>query len=230
MLTAAAFLICGVSAIFALAYRAREIADMAVCQRCGDVVEWVTVDGRRVPIHLSGRACSADASSISSHPFASTASYVTPNALCPVCGAAVFFYRSEAGGCVFFDDLGWPWPKHPCTDDVRSQKSPVRQLSQSAVKTFKANDGEVLSVYELDRLDETDGVLCCLVLRNIETKRSARVTVDWAQLKLLNITKNDIWNAPSFVVRRRDGSRIVEFISGRMKAIVSFRSAPTATT
>jgi hypothetical protein len=33
-----------------------------------------------------------------------------------VCGAAVFFYRSPHGGRVFFDELGIPWPKHPCTD------------------------------------------------------------------------------------------------------------------
>lgn len=44
-------------------------------------------------------------------------SYVNPNALCPVCGAKVFFYQSEIGGRVFFDKLGPPWPKHPCTDN-----------------------------------------------------------------------------------------------------------------
>lgn len=46
----------------------------------------------------------------------SFASYVNPNARCPVCGASVFFYQSSAGGRVFFDELGPPWPKHPCTD------------------------------------------------------------------------------------------------------------------
>lgn len=43
-------------------------------------------------------------------------SYVNPNAICPVCGAHVFFYQSPNGGRVYFDDLGRPWPKHPCTD------------------------------------------------------------------------------------------------------------------
>ena len=43
-------------------------------------------------------------------------SYVNPNARCPVCGSAVFFYQSSDGGRVFFDELGPPWPKHPCTD------------------------------------------------------------------------------------------------------------------
>lgn len=44
-------------------------------------------------------------------------SYVNPNAICPVCGASVYFYQSPYGGRVFFDDLGPPWPKHPCTDN-----------------------------------------------------------------------------------------------------------------
>ena len=44
-------------------------------------------------------------------------SYVNPNAICPVCGATVFFYQSPHGGRVYFDELGPPWPKHPCTDN-----------------------------------------------------------------------------------------------------------------
>ena len=44
------------------------------------------------------------------------AGYVNPNARCPVCGDVVFFYQSPDGGRVFFDELGPPWPKHPCTD------------------------------------------------------------------------------------------------------------------
>ena len=44
-------------------------------------------------------------------------SYINPNAKCPVCGATVFFYQSPDGGRVFFNELGPPWPKHPCTDN-----------------------------------------------------------------------------------------------------------------
>jgi hypothetical protein len=47
-------------------------------------------------------------------------SYVNPHAKCPVCGAEVFFYASENGGRVFFDELGPPWPKHPCTDKMNT--------------------------------------------------------------------------------------------------------------
>lgn len=45
--------------------------------------------------------------------------YVNPNSKCPVCGAAVFYYESPYGGRVFFDSLGPPWPKHPCTSADR---------------------------------------------------------------------------------------------------------------
>lgn len=41
--------------------------------------------------------------------------YTDPNAFCPVCGVAVYFYESPYGGRIFFDELGPPWPKHPCT-------------------------------------------------------------------------------------------------------------------
>lgn len=44
-------------------------------------------------------------------------SYLNPNAHCPVCGKPVYFYRSPFDGRVFFDDVGWPWPKHGCTDN-----------------------------------------------------------------------------------------------------------------
>ena len=45
-----------------------------------------------------------------------TACYVNPNTNCRVCGAPVFYYQNEFGSRVFFDELGPPWPKHPCTD------------------------------------------------------------------------------------------------------------------
>jgi hypothetical protein len=35
---------------------------------------------------------------------------------CPKCGAEVYFVRHN-GGSVWFDELGFPWPKHECFDD-----------------------------------------------------------------------------------------------------------------
>lgn len=65
-------------------------------------------------------------------------SFTTPNARCPVCGESVFFYQSSAGGRVFFDELGPPWPKHPCTD-----KPAARRPGQERWHTV--SDGVVLA-------------------------------------------------------------------------------------
>src|SRR5687767_5375763 len=56
--------------------------------------------------------------------------FVNPNARCPVCGDAVFFYQSPEGGKVFFDELGPPWPKHPCTNNTEAN---VRHRATSHV-------------------------------------------------------------------------------------------------
>lgn len=62
-------------------------------------------------------------------------SYTNPNANCPVCGDSVFFYQSPYGGRVFFDELGPPWPKHPCTD--KSNKSIARSKLHNAGQSGK---------------------------------------------------------------------------------------------
>lgn len=52
-----------------------------------------------------------------------TACFVNPNARCPVCKEPVYYYQNAAGSRVFFDELGPPWPKHPCTDNSQSRAS-----------------------------------------------------------------------------------------------------------
>lgn len=58
-------------------------------------------------------------------------SYLNPNAKCPVCGEPVYFFKSKNGGRVFFDEIGPPWPKHPCTDNTKYINiipSPINQF------------------------------------------------------------------------------------------------------
>jgi len=57
---------------------------------------------------------------------------------CPECGAAVYFYRNECGGAVWFDALGWPWPKHPCMDREDSSCGFGYFNKQEAAKREKA--------------------------------------------------------------------------------------------
>jgi hypothetical protein len=59
------------------------------------------------------------------------AAWVGPNARCPVCGCPVYFYSNAGGSRVFFDELGKPWPKHPCTDNTAH--APYELTSRSPV-------------------------------------------------------------------------------------------------
>lgn len=58
--------------------------------------------------------------------------YTRPNARCPVCSQSVFFFELENGGRVYFDEIGPPWPKHPCTDpaSIFNQASRTDTFSQ----------------------------------------------------------------------------------------------------
>ncbi len=58
----------------------------------------------------------------------SSSCFVQPNAKCPVCGSTVFFYANSYGSRVYFDDLGPPWPKHPCTDHRLQNEHTVRNV------------------------------------------------------------------------------------------------------
>lgn len=58
-----------------------------------------------------------------------TSHIVIPNAECPICGAPVFFYSNESGSKVFFDELGPPWPKHPCIATQTSESTEFRRVA-----------------------------------------------------------------------------------------------------
>jgi hypothetical protein len=114
-------------------------------------------------------------------------SFTNPNAHCPVCGAEVYFFRSENGGSVYFDDLGWPWPKHPCTDSARdpgnrrtsatSPSAPARVTSDEGkeddwiafeILTFRREAGMTLVV---GRIDDQTPLVHLGVLQDIQTGR-----------------------------------------------------------
>lgn len=77
-------------------------------------------------------------------------SYTNPNARCPVCGASVFFYRSPSDGKVYFDELGPPWPKHPCTDNS------ISQSTGSPKKSFLGDGSN--PVYRLEIIPSSTGI------------------------------------------------------------------------
>ena len=203
---------------------------MPICWDCGEEIEFRYIDGRPTPIHIHGGWCSGSHSG--SHTgkmgggvvqICSLKSYIDPNALCPVCGEPVFFYQSPTGGRVFFDALGWPWPKHPCTDNKASQKGVIQTSGiQTGKFTFKNAQGDPMNVYELDGLKDADGKLY-INFRRLKTNLVFRSSIQFEVLKKEGLTKKDFINAPSFVMKKQndlEGSRVVEFICGRLKRVV----------
>ena len=104
-----------------------------------------------------------------------SACFVVPNATCRYCGASVYYYENEHGSKVFFDELGWPWPKHSCAGNphtsgfdtpskvprVRSMESVLeiakaaRQIDFDPVSKFRFAFGDtpwdLLNVIEVSR-------------------------------------------------------------------------------
>lgn len=80
--------------------------------------------------------------------------FAKPNARCPVCGASVYFYSNEHGSRVFFDELGPPWPKHPCTaNEPDAQRTEARRsfpvaLPQSEVQNLHVSSHSVVGDYD----------------------------------------------------------------------------------
>lgn len=71
-----------------------------------------------------------------------------PNSRCPRCGQAVWFFRNSSGGCAYFDELGKPWPKHPCMD---SRAVANRTAAWQAIVDYH----EAYGISELDQAVET---------------------------------------------------------------------------
>jgi hypothetical protein len=195
---------------------------MPTCNSCGGEIEFRYMGGRPTPIHLDGRWCPGyRAQPAAPKPFSTTASYVNPNAHCPVCGERVFFYQSPHGGRVFFDNLGWPWPKHGCTDNPRSQVGHVRTIAETVHRPFRSANDEPLDVYELSSIKVTNGIVQ-MRFSKVGQNLTFSASVPGSSLREQGITTNDLKSAPSFVVRTHDAYRIIEFISVRKRCILKF--------
>ena len=202
--------------------RSNSVRSMGICSKCGGQLEFRYISGRATPIHVSGGGCGGANSGISWRPFADDASYVNPNANCPVCGEVVFFYKSPTGGRVFFDALGWPWQKHPCTDNPTAQTTSITMLRQTSTKQLKNSAGDVLSVYKLVYLREQAGILHMQFRKN-SSGASFKASICMTSLGAIDVSVDEMKEAPSFVVGTFASYRTIEFISSKKRAIVGFK-------
>lgn len=202
---------------------------MRTCLYCGEPIKFRHNDnGQNTPIHINGNRCPAPSNyEVAREPFTYLDSFVNPNARCPVCGDPVFFYQSRYGGRVFFDDLGWPWPKHPCTDNPAAQSRKVRPLRPTrSPLTIKNKHGAPLELYELDRLTEAGGEIQIRFAKvhfmRVPSPQTCRASISLEELEENDIKIQDIRDAPSFLVNKKNAERpVIEFICARRKEIVS---------
>lgn len=93
---------------------------MNICKYCGQEIRWRTIYGERIPL---GCGCSEDDER---KPLADKET-ITRQVRCPKCGTLVFFVRHN-GGCVWLDDLGPPWPKHPCYGKLQGSTDGLSEI------------------------------------------------------------------------------------------------------
>lgn len=65
--------------------------------------------------------------------FKSHSAFTIPNYTCRTCGQRVFYYEHPNGAKVLFDQLGPPWPKHPCYE-ATSESTAKKQVTQPKSK------------------------------------------------------------------------------------------------
>jgi len=200
---------------------------LSVCWNCGEEILFRHVDGVLRPIHLSGGACSGNFMGgensirrISGDPV----SYTNPNALCPVCSKRVFFYQSPHGGRVFFNSLGWPWPKHECMDKSieRSGRAVLPLGVQRYPTAFRNKEDEIMDIWSVLKVVVQDQLLK-VNLYERQDRASAVATIGRKFMEKNSILLDDIRFAPSFLSRRRSESgaqRTLDFICGSKREII----------
>lgn len=68
-----------------------------------------------------------------------------PECPLPLCGAQVFYYQNQFGSRVYFDDIGKPWPKHPCTDNPRFTRPSTARAIIEEPKARSLQDADAIT-------------------------------------------------------------------------------------
>jgi hypothetical protein len=124
---------------------------------------------------------------------------------------------------VFFDDVGWPWPKHPCTDRFQGRDEQIGSAVNSRLRfNFRNRKGMPLDVYRVEQFIELAADLL-IRLKNIERGPPILILVSHSEMQKKKITTEDIKEAPSLVLLRDRGDAgetEASFISARLQSVV----------
>lgn len=194
---------------------------MATCDKCGHEVEFRRIGGFTQVYHFGGRGCVPKAAKDRrAGPFRSVGSFTDPNALCPVCGETVFYHQNSHGSRVFFDALGWPWPKHPCTDNPASQTAKIKKVKKDRKRSGRSPTFvNHATLYELVESEEIDGELLMRFANIAKPLLVRKLRISLAEFSGAGWQVSDLKQAPSFIITKDDHHVIIDFISARQRRI-----------
>ena len=120
---------------------------------------------------------------------------------CPECGAKVYFIRHN-GGSVWVDELGWPWPTHPCFEKESQTDTALQLLLQFAPSTEQPVPGIILQA----ALDGTKTI----VYLEVRCETLERVSIEF---KFDDLAKASFGDTGADPVEALAGSMVLVFRS-----------------
>ena len=214
------------------------------CPRCGSQIVFRRINGRRIPIHLNGRACSTrKARSGGEIKLSTVKAYMHPNARCSRCRRSIFLVQNNAGERLVFDEGAWPWSTHPCdskyahlarlpTSYYNKKKKWHHIHFRMRTSHLKSRSGTNLSVYVLSRLVPRGKTFSdrayVLTFRNTDNHKTRTGILPLKDLTRAKIEIEDIRDAQSFIIDiDKSGGRhlYVYFICFRLKGIIRMKLA-----
>lgn len=105
---------------------------------------------KSIPRQKASKLPKFESSGLSQDYYKSVEAFTNPNAQCPVCGALVFYYEHVNGSKVYFEELGPPWTKHPCTDNTQYLAKAPKLFKQVELKKNSHNKPLAKANWHLD--------------------------------------------------------------------------------
>jgi hypothetical protein len=129
---------------------------------------------------------------------------------------------------ISIDDVGWPWPKHPCTDKYKGNDAGISRANSGRLRFhLRGQDGKPREVYEAVRIvTEEQGLR--VKLKKVSAAKEFWVTISNAELSKHGVVKSDIHEAPTIVTLEHDDRRIeFGFLCGRLQSAVTLTANKT---
>lgn len=157
------------------------------CTKCGGSVQFRVIDGRRVPLHVSG-GCH-DTALVDSHlTVKRSEGSDCRKTRCPTCRAEVFFLRHNGGSVLIEPPLGPPWEIHPCLSSKQAGLKKI-YVSAEALSALGSNKGLRIGVVQSTEVgDARDPTILRIAVGRIENLCIVvKGGADWLAGKLVGI-------------------------------------------